>query len=59
MFTFFWLDGKREVLEGNSPADAANKAGYGGGAIQALDFWEPGDNNDYIWIKEERIWKKK
>ena len=42
MFTFFWLDGTREVLEGNSPADAANKAGYGAGAIHALDFWKPG-----------------
>lgn len=54
-FTFFWLDGKREVLKGDFAADAAIKAGYGNGAFSALDFWAEGDNKDYKWINGEWI----
>ena len=39
-YKFVWLDGKEEILEGESPADAANRAGYGAGAIRALDYVE-------------------
>ena len=52
-FTFFWRDGLREVLTGDSPADAANRAGYGGGAMRALDFWANGDNNQYEYRDRE------
>jgi hypothetical protein len=38
MFLFYWLDGKFDVLEGPSAADALNRAGYGVGALRALDF---------------------
>jgi len=48
-FTFFWLDGKREVFEGKDPLDALSKAGYGSGAVRALDFYMSGDDNKYIW----------
>lgn len=48
-FTFYWLDGKRQVFEGRHPADALNRAGYGGGALRALDFCAKGDNHDYVW----------
>lgn len=57
-FTAFWLDGKREVLQGNDPADAFRCAGYGRGAIRALDFWGYGDNQDYAWDIEKRKWIK-
>ena len=53
-FTFFWLTGSREVLEGDKPDEALNNAGYGGGAVRALDFYAKGDNNDYVWDKEKR-----
>jgi len=47
-YTYYWLDGKREVLEGNDPSDAMNKAGYGAGALRALDFYSASDCKDYV-----------
>lgn len=55
-FTFFWLTGKREILEGNSPEDALNQAGYGQGAVRALDFFAKGDCQDYIWKPSKHTW---
>lgn len=39
-FKLYWLDGKTEVIEGNTIAEALNNAGYGLGAMKALDYWE-------------------
>ena len=58
-FTFFWLDGKREVLKGGGPADALTKGGYSQGALKALDFYDYGNNNNWEWKKEIRTWHKK
>lgn len=58
-FTFFWRDGIRQVLKGADEVDALNKAGYGNGAIRALDFHAPGDNKDWEWVKDEHDWKRK
>lgn len=58
-FTYYWLTGKREVLEGKDTADALNKAGYGGGALRALDFYQEGDVDDYAWNEEKHAWEKK
>ena len=55
-YTFYWLTGKREVLEGNSPEEALNQAGIGQGAIRVLDFWAHYDNNDYVWNAMTRTW---
>lgn len=55
-YTFFWLTGKREVLEGNDIATALNNAGYSQGALRALDFWAHGDNNNYIWNADNSSW---
>ncbi len=44
--TLHWLDGKVDKLKGwgdsreSAAADAVNSAGYGGGALRALDYWE-------------------
>lgn len=57
-YTFYWLTGEREVFDGDSPADALNKAGYSQGAIRALDFYATGDCQDYQWNKDERRWVK-
>lgn len=38
VFTLFWLDGTREA--------AMNNAGYGAGALRALDFYAEGDDNN-------------
>jgi len=49
-FTFYWLDGEKEVLKGDNPTDALNKAGYGGGAMPALDFFSYGECDQYVWM---------
>jgi hypothetical protein len=44
--TLTWRGGKTEVLKGwgnskqEAAADAMNSAGYGGGALRALDSWD-------------------
>lgn len=48
-FTLYWLDGLREIITGTSIADAFNKAGYGAGALRALDFYEEGIATNYTW----------
>lgn len=57
-FTLFWLDGKREVVEGRTIAEAMTLAGYSSGALRALDFYANGDCDDYRWLPEEREWKR-
>lgn len=57
-YTFFWRDGKRDVFPGNSASDALNDAGYGQGALRALDFWAHGDNKEWEWDAKEREWKR-
>ena len=39
-FKFVWRDGKEDVFEGNNVSDAFTKAGYGGGAMAALDYYK-------------------
>lgn len=59
-WTFYWLDGKREVLAGETAADALNRAGYGRGAIAALDFYgRVGRDHDYLWNPAEHTWNRK
>lgn len=57
-YTFYWRDGKREVLEGRDPAEAMTLRGYGGGALRALDFYANGDDTDYHWEAESREWRR-
>lgn len=39
-FELYWLDGTKEIVHGDSISDAFMRAGYGGGAIRALDYWK-------------------
>ena len=39
-FRLHWLTGCKEIVEGNDIASAMTHAGYGGGAIKALDWYE-------------------
>ena len=57
-WTFYWLDGKREVLDGPTAVDALNRAGYGRGALAALDFHAEGDRNHYEWDPAAHTWNK-
>jgi hypothetical protein len=55
-YTLFWLDGKREVVQGATITTAITAAGYGGGATRALDFWANGDETGYQW--DGKQWNK-
>jgi len=56
-FTLYWLDGKREVVSGKDIKEAYTKAGLGGGALGALDFYAVGDDHSYEYINSD--WRKK
>lgn len=61
-FTLFWLSGDRQVIDaepGMKFEDAATAAGYGGGAMRALDFYAAGDSHDYEYDKKQRQWVSK
>ena len=55
-YIFYWLTGNKEILEGISPEDALNNAGYGGGSLSALDFYSININEEYVWDKKSRTW---
>lgn len=39
-FILHWLDGKKETITGTGIKDAFTKAGYGAGAVAAVDHFE-------------------
>ena len=55
-FTLYWLTGKKEVVEGNDPAQAMTLRGYSNGATRALDFYANGEDNSYEWNPTDRKW---
>jgi hypothetical protein len=38
-FKLHWLTNEKEIIHGTSIADAFTKAGYGAGALRALDYY--------------------
>ena len=57
-YTLYWLTGQREVVEGFNVGEAMTLAGYGNGALGALDFFAYGDNKEHTWDGEKRKWVK-
>jgi len=51
------MDGNKEIVLGTSIEDAFTKAGYGAGALRALDFYSTEDSHDYDEVVHE--WKKR
>jgi hypothetical protein len=59
-FTVYWRDGSRSVLSGgNTISEAFTAAGYGAGAVHAVDWYENGENDDYVWDSEKKRWNHK
>lgn len=61
-YTLYWLDGKRQVVKGPTIAAAVTSAGYGQGAMAAMDFYEHGDNHEYEYLNkrwERKTWERK
>lgn len=56
-YTLFWLTGQLELVFGPTVAEAMTLAGYGRGALAALDFYAEGDKTDaYEWQESDRRW---
>jgi hypothetical protein len=58
-YTVFWLDGKREVIEGESIGDAARRAGIQKGALASMDFYSDGEDDGWEWNADRRSWISK
>lgn len=60
-FTLFWSNGQRQVIDAPNGASfgmAMIKAGYRPSVMQAIDFYSPGDNHDYVWDSVKGTWIK-
>lgn len=57
-FTIYWLGGSRNVVHGKSIEDAFTRAGYGGGAVNAIDWYDNGISETHWYDKDAKEWKK-
>jgi hypothetical protein len=55
-YTFYWNNGKKDILEGIDVAEALIKAGYSAMILDRLSFYFPGDNDDFTWDEKSRRW---
>lgn len=55
MYKAIWLDGKEEILLGNTPNEALSKAGYSQGALRVLDSIIKINPPQEGWIKDQEI----
>lgn len=58
-FTVYWLDGHLSLLRGDTIEDAFRKAGYGGGAVNAVDWFDPSPIPTHTYDKATRQWIKR
>lgn len=57
-FTIYWKGGTRNIVKGIDIADAFHKGGYGGGAINAVDWYDNGITYTHDYNKETKQWDK-
>ncbi len=55
-YTLYWRDGRRTIVIGDTIEDAFSKAGYGGGAVGALDWYDEGVSETHRWDKAQKTW---
>jgi len=53
-FVLFWLDGKMELVHGETIKRAFQNAGYGAGALAALDFYDSDKNIGQLLSSKRR-----
>ncbi|QVD49170.1 hypothetical protein LUCX_100 [Xanthomonas phage vB_XciM_LucasX] len=58
-FTLYWKDGRREIIVGEDIADAFHKAGYGSGALGALDWYDQLPSDTHRWDADSKDWVKR
>jgi hypothetical protein len=54
-FTLYWRHGDKSEVKGETIIQAMNNAGYGAGAVRALDFYAEGDPYEWINGKWEKV----
>ena len=60
VFTLYWLTGAVQTVTGPDISTAMNNAGYGAGALGALDFHAEGTPDpDYYWNSDKHSWRRK
>ena len=57
-FTVYWRYNEKTIIKGLNEADAFRKAGFGGGALKAVDFFATGENSDYTWNSTTKEWDR-
>jgi hypothetical protein len=55
-FTFYWKNGKREVLKGADVVEALMNAGYTAASLNRLAFYTPEENHDFFWDESSNSW---
>lgn len=57
-FTLYWLNGTKNVIKGLTIEEAFTRAGYGGGAVGALDWYDNGISETHWYDKNAKEWKE-
>jgi len=57
-YILYWKDGTKQTIKGNTIGHAFTLAGYGHGAIRAVDFYSTNPNETYLWNPITRIWNR-
>lgn len=56
-YNLYWLTGSKETVEGENIQDAIMLAGYGNGALRALDFYvNVKTDKGYKWDTVKKSW---
>lgn len=58
-FTIYWKHGERSVIKGTSIDHAFTRAGYGAGAVAAIDWYDNGNTSTHKWVEETKNWMRK
>lgn len=57
-YRIYWRDGSTACLKGRNEQDAFVRAGYGAGAMAAVDFFGRGEALEYKWNAADREWER-
>jgi hypothetical protein len=58
-YTLFWLTGRKELVKGDTIAQAMTSSGYSNGSTRALDFFANGDRmHTHSWDSINKRWQQ-
>lgn len=58
-FTIYWKHGTKSFVEGPTIEQAFTNAGYGAGAVTAIDWYDHGETSTHDWSIEQKKWIRK